>query len=63
MARASYHATMSQLGYVLQIVGLGLTGYAAVAAFSIQMSEGAMFTWGLGGVAAFFIGTSLRGRQ
>ncbi len=54
---------MSQLGYVLQIVGLGLTGYAAVAAFSIQMSEGAMFTWGLGGVAAFFIGTSLRGRQ
>lgn len=50
---------MFVVGRGLQVVGLLMTGYAAIAAFSLTMSEGAMFTWGIGGFAVFFIGTSL----
>lgn len=39
-----------------------MTGYAAVAAFSIDMTEGAMFTWGIGGFVVFYVGTTLRSR-
>ncbi len=52
---------MSWVGYALQIVGMAMTGYAAIAAFSIDMSEASMFTWGLGGLAVFVLGGQFRG--
>lgn len=54
---------MQQIGRAIQVIGLTMTGYAAIAAFSLDMSEGAMFTWGIGGFVVFYIGTSLRGRS
>jgi hypothetical protein len=54
---------MPTLGRGLQVLGLLMTGYAAVSAFWVDFSEAAMFTWGLGGFAIFFIGSSLRGRS
>ena len=55
----SYHALMYVVARSLQMIGLLMTGYAAIAAFSLEMSEGAMFTWGIGGFAVFYLGTSI----
>jgi hypothetical protein len=46
----------------LQLVGLLMTGYAAIAAFWIDFSEGAMFNWGIGGAVLFILGTGLQWR-
>ena len=43
----------------IQFVGLCMTGYAALSAFWIDFSEAALFQWGLGGLAVFWVGTGL----
>ena len=63
-ATPSYHVSMFVIARGIQVAGLLMTGYAAIAAFSLDMSEGEMFTWGIGGFAVFYLGTSLfRGNE
>ena len=52
---------MRNLGKTLQILGLLLTGGAALGGFWIDVSEGAFIGFGAGGFALFWIGTRMRG--
>jgi len=48
-----------RLGRLLQLVGLATTGYVVVVAFGGEMKESAMFQYGIGGLAIFWIGTGI----
>jgi len=52
-------STMFMVARGIQFVGLCMTGYAALSAFWIDFSEAALFQWGLGGLAVFWVGTGL----
>lgn len=50
---------MAVAGRVLQVIGLLMTGGAAVAAFWIDVGEGVFIALGFGGFAVFYLGTMM----
>jgi hypothetical protein len=48
------------IGKGLQLAGLAVTGYACLVAFGGEMKESAMFQYGFGGLAIFWIGAGIR---
>ncbi len=53
---------MGTLGKALQVLGLGMTGFAAIAGFASRVSEGFFISVGLGGFLVFAAGGFFRGR-